>query len=174
MLNWANVFCFKCVILVYIERFPHFTNKRIFAFYFFYGKKIHVTVVMSLEPEMWSHWSGGVHLGGVGDGAQVPGAPPLGRMSGLTNILWMKPTTISVSFFTGNHINNPLICAGYLRLDWENLLGAVSPVDGPGAALEVQLETISLIISFIILCRMQNCGITIYSMNSNFISCIYI
>ena len=40
--------------------------------------------------------------------------------------------------------------------------------------LEVQLETISLIISFIILCRMQNCGITIYSMNSNFISCFYI
>ena len=98
MLNWANVFCFKCVILVYIERFPHFTNKRISAFYFFYGKKIHVTVVMSLEPEMWSHWCGGVHLGGVGDGAQVPGAPPLGRMSGLTNILWMKP--LSRAYFS--------------------------------------------------------------------------
>ena len=45
-------------------------------------------------------------------------APPFGRMPSLTNILWVRIATISVSFFTGNHRNDIFICAGYLELKW--------------------------------------------------------
>ena len=69
---------------------------------------------MSLQSEMRSNRCDRVHLGGVSYGAQVPGAPPLGRVARLPNILRMFFYTLSTLLFTRYYIYYAFISTGEL------------------------------------------------------------